>query len=91
MSAVLDAVDRAVWFGLVPWLFIMVPMTACLAYRRGWSVTTGAMLGLIPVPFAGWIIVLAVTRRDQPISLTSHRVPDAPRRSDPDDGLGDRI
>lgn len=63
MSAVFDALGTAVALSLMSWLVIMLPVSAALAHRLGWSPAYGALLALIPIPFLSWIIVAVVATR----------------------------
>ena len=63
MRAILDALSLSVVLLVLPWIFIQVGIGAALAWRHGLAPVVGAACGLIPVPFLGWVVVIAVARR----------------------------
>jgi len=65
MSEVINSVGAAIAMSIISWVLVMVPTCAALAYRRGYSVGIGALLGCIPVPFVGWALVYALSSGDQ--------------------------
>lgn len=58
MSAILDSLTVVVGLSAVAWIVVMCGTGAALAHRLGWRAVYGALLGLLPVPFLGWVIVL---------------------------------
>jgi hypothetical protein len=57
MNAVLDALGKVISLSLLPWWFVMVPISAALARRVGWRPLWGALAALVPIPFFGWAVV----------------------------------
>ena len=72
MSTIIDALAKVILLSIVPWMLIMVPTSAALAYRLNWRPGVGAALGLIPFPFAGWLIVWGFATRNDG-SATANR------------------
>lgn len=57
MRAVLDALSLSIVLLAIPWITIQIGVGAALAWRQGMEPWIGAALGLIPIPFAGWIVI----------------------------------
>ena len=88
MSAVLDSLVRAIALWSVVWLVVMSGFGAALAHRLGWRAGIGALLGLAPIPFFGWVIVYLRWRRHSVpsvMAVTDHRQPADPELSVLDD------
>ena len=92
MTTALHTINRAVWLCAIPWLLVMVPMSAALARRTGFRVGMATLLAFIPVPFLAWIVIL-MSRGAHLVA--DRRSPDlleiSPPTSIDDVGLGDGV
>jgi hypothetical protein len=84
MRDVVDSVAQVILLTSLAWMVVMVGTGAALAHRLGWRAGYGALLGLIPIPFMGWLIVCAYARRNGSVRY-AHFDSSTPLDTHPDD------
>lgn len=60
MREIVDALTMSIVLLMVPWLIVQIGGGMALSNRLGVPPWVGLLAGVVPVPFAGWLIVVAV-------------------------------